>query len=120
MVLDSGLDWIWDATANPLHLLEMVLPSKMSLDLVFGRVVFGRCFCLLVLGSRVLYFQGISTAPGSGSAQAPLDNSNGAAGSSELSPYWSCGVTADRGAGRPGSAFLRSGPFCWIAVALRP
>ena len=71
MLLAPGLECIWYATANPLHLLEMVLPSKMVLGSCFGRVVFGRCFCLLVLGPRVLYLQGISTAPGSGSAQAP-------------------------------------------------
>ena len=103
--------------ANPLHLLEMVLPSKMSLDPVFGRVVFGRCFCLLVLGPRVLYFQGISTAPGSGSAQALLYNSDGAVGSSEFSPHWSCEVTADGGAARPGLAFLWFRLCSWIAVA---
>ena len=60
------------------------------------------------------------SAPGSGSAQAPLDNSDGAVGSSVFSPHWSCGVTADRGAGRPGSAFSRFGFFSWIAVAWRP
>ena len=42
----------------------------------------------------------------------PLDNSTGAVGSSEFSPYWSCGVTADRRAGRPGSDSFAAAPQC--------